>query len=223
MEGRAALVSFLSDGDSIMSIVTQLVVVMLTISTAALGQAADAVAIGTERIKATRSPVCLPESYAPSGPSAKGIGKELVVVAILVDLSNRGAEATTVEKAYRTGELSAEQRTTLHAENAGGLLGGWGGAVAGAKIVGALGAAGGSAAGPIGTSAGATGGAIAGGIAGYYGGEAAGKAAADAVVHVVYTGGESVKDAARWAKNKASGAWRGVAGAASRAWNWVRD
>lgn len=142
---------------------------------------------------------------------AKVGSKIAIPIAVAVDVGLRVNEGVTIEQRFAEGELTQQEREISHAKNAAGMVGGWGGALAGAK----LGAMGGGAAGSCvapgpGTVIGGAAGAVVGGAVGYFGGEAAAEAAAEWTVNKVHQAGTTISEVASTVGN-----------ACSEAWNWV--
>lgn len=109
-------------------------------------------------------------SLSGAGPISKGAG----LAGMAVDLGMRATQVVETEQAYGKGGISARERGTRHARNAGGLAGGWSAGWAGAAV-GATG--GGMVFGPLGAFAGG----LFGGIAGYLGGDVLGSAIGEGI------------------------------------------
>ena len=100
----------------------------------------------------------------------------------VVDAGYRVYNGVVTEHRYRSGLITAQQRTRTQAKNAAGMAGGWTGASAGTWYGGQAGAAIGSFFPGPGTLIGGLAGAMLGGCFGYRGGEAAAEAAVDVIV-----------------------------------------
>lgn len=109
------------------------------------------------------------------------VGKAAGVVGVAVDGAIRVNTALDIEKKYQDGELTSEERATLHAKNAAGMAGGLSGAWAGAKVGAAAGGAVGAFFGGVGAPIGAAIGGGIGAVGGYFGGEYLGERLIDSV------------------------------------------
>ncbi len=146
--------------------------------------------------------------------------KGAVVVGAAVDVGLRVKDGVGIEQQYRAGEISQQQREVLHARNAAGMAGGWGGAAAGAWIAA-------QAAAPIAAATGPAapyvegGAAFAGSVAGYIGGEKAAAAAVEFGVRKVHAAGTTIADAAASGARTVRDAAGSVRDSVRSAWNWA--
>lgn len=123
-----------------------------------------------------------------AGPAVQtvssGVGNTVKTVAksagigIAVDVGVRTYHGYQVEQEYKEGHITGNERMVAHGENIAGCVGGWGGAVVGAKGCATAGAALGSFFGPIGTGVGTVAGGIIGAVGGYMAGDAVASAGA---------------------------------------------
>lgn len=143
---------------------------------------------------------------------ARQAGKVALVAGVVVDAGIRTHEAIDVEQRFQSGAIGQQEREVKHAENAAGMVGGWGGAFVGAKLGAMGGGAAGAACGGVMAPVGATVGGVAGGVAGYVGGEAAAQATANWTVSKVHAAGATVAGAASTACDYAGSGWRYILG-----------
>lgn len=181
----------------------------------ALGRMSDDAIKGAANVgdDVARAAAAAERSAGTVAKVARVASKVAIPIAVAVDVGLRVNEGTTIERRFAEGELTQQEREVSHAKNAAGMVGGWGGALAGAK----LGAMGGGAAGSCvapgpGTVIGGAAGAVVGGVVGYFGGEAAAETAAEWTVKKVHQAGTTISEAASTVGNACSGAWKWVFG-----------
>jgi len=153
---------------------------------------------------------------------ARFASRATIPVLLVVDSGLRVRECTSIERQFADGELTQQQRETAHTKNAAGMVGGWSGAITGAKLGGMGGVAAGSCVVPgPGTVIGGCAGAVAGGVAGYLAGEAAAEAAAEWTMNKVHDAGTTVAEGAGAAWDGTKNAAGTVGDAGKRAWRWA--
>jgi hypothetical protein len=111
--------------------------------------------------------------------SVAKVGKAVTTAGVVVDVAIRVDSAVNVEKQFRAGAISNEERLIAHAKNGVGCAGAYAGAWAGAKCGAAVGATIGGCFAGVGAPAGAAIGGVLGGIAGYLTGEYLGEMSVD--------------------------------------------
>jgi hypothetical protein len=118
-------------------------------------------------------------SFATGAKCLKFAGEAALPIVLGADVVVHIHEGQAIDRQYRNGILTVDQRDSAQIKNVCGGLGAWTGVWAGAKLGGAGGAVIGSFIPGIGTTAGAFIGSFGGSIVGYAGGEAAAEAIAD--------------------------------------------
>ena len=136
-------------------------------------------------------------------------GTALTTAKVSADVAVRTDHARQVEKEFKSGKTTQQQREGDHVKNVAAFSGGCCGAIVGAKVGGYAGGQLGAAFGPQGAAIGAAVGSVAGGVAGSIVGEEATEAAAEMAMEKFHETGVTIASQAESAMSSLSGvlAW----------------